>query len=62
MAGAAPMAVKSLLQLGRAAVEPDRERLAKQIFTDLVPVMKSEDAQEGIASFLERREAVFKGR
>jgi len=62
VAAAAPMAVQSLLQLGRAAIEPDREALAKQIFADLAPVMKSEDAQEGIASFLERRQAVFKGR
>jgi len=29
---------------------------------DMVPVMQSEDAAEGVASFMQRREAVFKGR
>jgi enoyl-CoA hydratase/carnithine racemase len=29
---------------------------------DLVPVMTSEDAAEGVRSFLERRKAVFSGR
>jgi enoyl-CoA hydratase len=29
---------------------------------DMVPIMKSEDAAEGVQSFIERREANFKGR
>jgi enoyl-CoA hydratase len=28
---------------------------------DLMPLMKTRDVQEGLASFLERREARFKG-
>jgi enoyl-CoA hydratase len=34
----------------------------KTLFTDLPKVMKSSDAQEGIRSFLERREAKFSGK
>jgi hypothetical protein len=31
------------------------------LFTALKPVMASEDVKEGLRSFLERREAKFKG-
>ena len=33
----------------------------KRLLPDLVPIMKSEDFKEGIQSFLERRDANFKG-
>jgi enoyl-CoA hydratase/carnithine racemase len=29
---------------------------------DIAPIMKSEDAAEGVQAFVERREANFKGR
>jgi hypothetical protein len=32
------------------------------LLPELRELMKSEDAAEGLASFLERRQAVFKGR
>ena len=34
----------------------------REMFPDLVPVMASEDAKEGVQSFMERREARFTGR
>jgi len=32
------------------------------VFLQLLPLLKSEDAREGMLSFMEKRPAVFKGR
>jgi enoyl-CoA hydratase len=34
----------------------------RRLLADLVPLMSSEDASEGLQSFIERRAAKFKGR
>ena len=39
-----------------------QEAAKERLFPELRPVMASEDVKEGIQSFLERREAVFKGK
>jgi enoyl-CoA hydratase/carnithine racemase len=62
VAAGAPLAVQALLEASRFAQNEDREALSRQIFTALEPIMASEDAAEGVRSFLERRNAVFKGR
>lgn len=62
VADAAPLGVQGLLRATRFSLENDREACARQIFRDLAPVMQSEDAREGVQSFLERRKAVFTGR
>jgi enoyl-CoA hydratase len=62
IADCAPLGVQALLKSTRAAETEDRDAAVKQMFLDLMPVMKSEDATEGIRSFLERRKAVFHGR
>ena len=61
-ADAAPLAVQGLLRATRFAQENDRAACAREIFRDLGPIMRSEDAKEGVQSFLERRKAVFRGR
>ena len=64
IAKAAPLGVQGCLKAARVGLENphDKATCVKQFMTDLMPVMKSEDAAEGVNSFLERREAVFKGR
>ncbi|HTZ38974.1 MAG TPA: crotonase/enoyl-CoA hydratase family protein [Syntrophales bacterium] len=58
----APLGVQASLKSARQArIEGERAAIAR-LLPDLVPIMKSEDAAEGIQSFIERREARFKGR
>jgi enoyl-CoA hydratase/carnithine racemase len=58
----APLGVQaSLASARRTRTEGERAAIAR-LLPDLVPIMKSEDAAEGIRSFVERREGMFKGR
>jgi enoyl-CoA hydratase/carnithine racemase len=62
IAKAAPLGVMAALKSARIArTEGDRAALARLI-PNLLPLMQSEDVKEGIISFLERREANFKGK
>jgi enoyl-CoA hydratase/carnithine racemase len=62
VADAAPLGVQGCLKATRYVVSHSRDEAVSQMMRDLVPVMKSEDAAEGVRSFLERRKAVFTGR
>ena len=62
VASAAPLGVQAALKSSRTAAL-DGEAAAKAvIFRDVEEVMKSEDMMEGLMSFIERRDAVFKGK
>jgi enoyl-CoA hydratase len=57
----APLGVQaSLLSARRARSEGERAAIVR-LLPDLVPIMKSDDAAEGIRSFVERRDGRFKG-
>ncbi|QSP94756.1 crotonase/enoyl-CoA hydratase family protein [Marinobacter salinisoli] len=62
IAKAAPLGVTGSLASSKLAVQQGEIAAKQHLFTSLQPVMASEDVKEGIQSFLERREAVFKGR
>ena len=62
VAGAAPLGAQGSLASSRLARLQGHDAAKAALFQALEPVMASEDVQEGIRSFKERREAVFKGR
>ncbi|MFC4003303.1 crotonase/enoyl-CoA hydratase family protein [Prauserella oleivorans] len=63
IAAQAPLGVQGTLANARLAERADSERAAADHLRTLLPdIMASEDAQEGLQSFVERREARFTGR
>ena len=54
--------VRAVLKHARIAETEGETVAASRIFEDMGPVMRSEDAKEGVRSFMERRAAKFTGR
>jgi enoyl-CoA hydratase len=57
----APLAVQATLRSCRQALWESYPEAARSLLPQIIELMKSEDALEGLKSFLERREARFKG-
>jgi enoyl-CoA hydratase len=57
----APLGVAASLRSSRLARSHGDQAAIDRLLPDLMPLMKTRDVQEGLASFLERREARFKG-
>jgi len=62
IAAQAPLGVRATLASARLAMEEGEEKAARRLLPELSAIIQSEDAQEGIRSFIERRQAHFKGR
>ena len=62
VASAAPLGVRNALKSCRVAALQGEEAAKAIIFKDVAEVMRSEDMKEGLLSFIERRDAVFKGK
>ncbi len=58
----APLAVQASLIASRRARVYGAKEAVKYLLPELKPIMESEDALEGLQSFMERREAKFKGK
>ncbi len=58
----APLGVYATLASARCAKEDGLKAAAARLLPDLMRIMPSEDVQEGLNAFLERREAAFIGR
>ncbi|CAN5285859.1 crotonase/enoyl-CoA hydratase family protein [soil metagenome] len=62
IAAQAPLGVYATLKSARAALPTNEHAAALQLMPDLVPIMRSEDVQEGLQAFVQRRPGAFKGR
>lgn len=58
----APLAVYASLKSSRLSRQRAEQDAIAHFFADMLPLMTSDDVQEGLKSFLERRAADFKGR
>jgi enoyl-CoA hydratase len=62
VASQAPLGVQATLETARVGLEQGHEAAAASLLEKARAIMQTEDAMEGMRSFIERREADFKGR
>lgn len=62
VAAQAPLGVRATLASARLAQQEGEAAAAARLFPDLLRLMESDDAREGVQSFIERRQARFTGR
>lgn len=62
IAKCAPLGVMAALRSARTSRVEGVVPALKNLMPDLLPIMKTDDVREGLLSFMERREAIYKGR
>ena len=62
IAAQAPLGVYATLASSRLALPSDEAAAAARLRPDLAPLVASEDMQEGLRAFIERRPGTFRGR
>lgn len=62
IAAQAPLGVRATLLSARNRLERGFESAAKELYPQILELMKTDDAREGMMSFVERRTAKFEGR
>ena len=62
IAGSAPLAVQASKRMMRMGLSEPFAEHVHHVYLQLLPLMQTEDQKEGMAAFMEKRPAVFKGR
>ena len=62
IAANAPLAVRAIKRMIRAAETETFEQNVHHVFLQLLPLFRTQDFQEGVAAFIEKRPARFTGR
>lgn len=59
---AAPLGVRNTMRAAHRAIDEGRHAASQKFYDEATELMRSEDGTEGMMSFIERRDAQFKGR